>query len=284
MIHEQLQLWLYAAEETSYEALELPQRRLVCWVISYVQQGRVVIDTPEGKHTAEAGEVMVHPPNQFFSEHASTPGVHQWLLLDLKEGAGLELLRRHPLPRVLRLDAPELFEHRFSALKHQWEAHASPLREVGVTSHALGLLTYLFEEARGVPQSPLPEAADRFERVIHYMRNHLAEPVQRRDLAEQAHLHATHLDRTFRALYGLTPMQMLRELRLRQARQLLETTTDSLEVVATASGFYDAAYLSRVFKKQYRETPGDYRKRVKNTKRSYLSLLEGDISLLHNNK
>ena len=281
MIYEALKLWLYAAEETRYERLELPRRRLVCWVISYVRRGRVVISTPEGRHVAKAGEVMVHPPNQYFSEHSSVPGLHQWLLLDAKDGSGTELLRRYPLPRVLRLAAPSVFEHRFGALKQSWEANDSPLREVQTTSHTLELLSCLLAVAQGAT-SQLPAPADRFERVVQFMRQNIHKPLSRGDLATMTHLHPNHFDRAFREIYGLTPMQMLRELRLRQARQLLETTDDSLAVIAEASGFYDVAHFSRTFRARYQQTPGHYRSRVKHTKRSYLSLLDGDISVLHN--
>lgn len=282
MIYEALKLWLYAAEETRYERLELPRRRLVCWAISYVNRGRVIIATSEGQHVAKAGEVMVHPPNQYFSEHSRVPGVHQWLLLDAKDGSGTELLRRHPLPRVLRLAAPSVFEDRFRALKQSWEATDSPLREVQTTSYTLELLSYLLEVAQGATPQPLPASADRFERVVQFMRQNTHRPLSRGDLAGMTHLHPNHFDRAFREIYGLTPTQMLRELRLRQARQLLETTDDTLAVVAEASGFYDVAYFSRTFKARYQQTPGHYRARVKRTKRSYLSLLEGDISVLYN--
>ena len=282
MIHEHLRLWLYAVEETSYERLELPQRRLACWVISYVQRGRVTVRTPEGRYTAKAGDVMVHPPKGFFSERSSGPGKHQWLLLDVKDGSGLELLRRDPLPRVLSLETPAEFERLFSVLKKRWEADASPLQAVRVMSCALELVGHLFGVPRGAAPGPLPAPADRFERVMDYMRNHLAEPIRRDDLAKQARLHPTHFDRVFRESYGLTPMRMLRELRLHLARQLLETTDDTLAVIAEASGFYDAAYLSRTFKARFQQTPSDYRERVKNTKRSYLSLLKEPLSALHN--
>ena len=275
MIYEHLQLWLYAAEETSYERLELPRRRLSCWVISYVKRGRVVIELPGGKHLARTGDVMVHPPNQPFSEQASTPGVHQWLLLDVRDSSGLELLRRHPLPHVVRLSTPHRFEHLFTRLVRVQE-EVSPLKEVRVTALVLELLALLLGDAGHVSSAPPPEAADRFERVVQFMRNNLSEPLSRRDLARKARLHPTHFDRAFRGLYGVTPMGMMRELRLRGARQLLETTDDTLEAIAEACGFHDASYLSRAFKTRFWQTPGSYRDRVKSTKRSYLAPLQED--------
>ena len=273
MIDAHLRLWLYAAEETSYEQLELPQRRLSCWVISYVKQGRVVVESPGRRYTANAGDVMVHPPNQPFSERSSTPGVHQWLLLDLKERSGGDLLRRHPLPPIMHLTTPRLFERCFDTLV-QVREDPSSLQEMRVTSRVLELLTLLLDNAENrSSDATLPEPADRFERVVQWMRNHLSEPLNRNDLARKANLHPTHFDRAFSELYGVTPKGMLRELRLRQARQLLETTDDTLTIIAERCGFHDAAYLSRTFKAHFAQTPGAYRKHVKSTKRSYLTPL-----------
>ncbi len=286
MIHERLLLFLYAVGETSYESLELPQRRLSCWVVSFVQRGEVVVTSANAQTVAVTGTVMIHPPNQFFGESARIPGRHQWFLCDAKDASGLELLRRYPLPRVLLLKVPATFERRFAILRRAWEKTASPLRDMRVTSLMLELFAQLFDSAEsteGRVEAPA-ELSDRFERVVNFMQLHLSEPLRRRDLAGLAHLHPTHFDRAFRKVYGLTPMQMLREFRLRRARELLETTNDTLETIADASGFYDAAYLSRTFKTRFERTPGDHRRRVKSTKRGYISALHEEESVLHSNE
>ena len=285
MIYERLLLFLYAVGETLYESLELPQRRLSCWVVSFVRRGEVVVRSAGAQTTAVTGSVMIHPPNQFFGESAFSPGTHQWFLCDAKDASGLELLRRYPLPRVLPLKTADRFERRFAVLKRAWEENASPLRDVRVTSLMLELLTQLFDSAESTEQSgAAPELSDRFERVVSFMKMHLSEPLRRRDQADRAHLHPTHFDRAFRDSYGLSPMQMLRELRLSQARELLETTHDTLETIADASGFNDAAYLSRTFKARFGRTPGDHRRCVKNTKRGYISALSEEELTLHSGK
>ena len=51
------------------------------------------------------------------------------------------------------------------------------------------------------------------------------------------------------------------EARLAAARQLLEQTNDSLELIAGRSGFGTSINLRRVFEKQLHLTPGEYRQR-----------------------
>ncbi len=108
MIHGEFKLWLYAAEETAYERLELPQRRLSCWVISYLEQGSVTLNLPNEKRVVRAGSVTVHPPNQPFTERSSTPGVHTELhgLLILTESVRAFQRLSHRLAGLGRVYVP----------------------------------------------------------------------------------------------------------------------------------------------------------------------------------
>jgi len=56
---------------------------------------------------------------------------------------------------------------------------------------------------------------------------------------------------------------MLRDLRLKHARHLLETTGQTLEAIAAASGLQDASYLTKVFSQRFGITPGRYRRNLK---------------------
>jgi transcriptional regulator GlxA family with amidase domain len=105
------------------------------------------------------------------------------------------------------------------------------------------------------------------------MTAHLADKISRECLAARVHLNPGYFDRVFVQTYGISPMRMLRTLRLRRAQQLLESTSASLETIAAACGLGDAAYLSRVFRHWHGQTPGQYRQSTKSTMASYVSPL-----------
>ena len=118
--------------------------------------------------------------------------------------------------------------------------------------------------AGAVPRPPsLETPADRFAGLVHFMTEHLSERIGRDDLAARACLHPGSLNRAFRLAYGVPPMRLLRDLRLTRARQLLETTDDTLDVVAARCGFEDAAYFSRAFHARYGLPPGRHRQAVR---------------------
>ena len=63
---------------------------------------------------------------------------------------------------------------------------------------------------------------------------------------------------------------MLRGLRLRRARTLLESTDGTLETISAACGLGDAAALSRAFKVEYGLSPGAHRTNARQARQSVL--------------
>ncbi|GGM03835.1 AraC family transcriptional regulator [Streptomyces fumigatiscleroticus] len=72
------------------------------------------------------------------------------------------------------------------------------------------------------------------------------------------HAHPAHLVRAFSSAYGIAPHQYLMSRRVERARRLLLAGRTPADV-ATATGFYDQAHLTRHFKKLVGVTPGRYR-------------------------
>ncbi|MBV8465948.1 MAG: helix-turn-helix transcriptional regulator [Burkholderiales bacterium] len=71
-----------------------------------------------------------------------------------------------------------------------------------------------------------------------------------------------HVCATFRRVFGRSPGQYLRELRLWQARHALDTKPgSSLADIATDAGFADQSHFTRHFKHLFRVTPATYRQR-----------------------
>lgn len=90
---------------------------------------------------------------------------------------------------------------------------------------------------------------------------HLAEPFDLARLAARWQLSVPHFCRLFRAATGLSPQRWVQERRLDRARQLLESSRDSVASIAERCGFGEGNYLARRFRQRFHCSPSAYRQR-----------------------
>lgn len=82
------------------------------------------------------------------------------------------------------------------------------------------------------------------------------------DIAGQMNLGKSQLSRKIKALTNYTPVEIIRDLRLKKARQLLLSTEKSVSEIAYEVGFSQPAYFSKCYKDAYGESPSDLRSRL----------------------
>jgi len=127
-----------------------------------------------------------------------------------------------------------------------------------------GLLLQLLQAFRRHARTPQPvraEALSRFEPVIEYLREHLADRLTLEQLAAVAGLSPFHFLRQFQARHHATPQQMLMALRLSAAKRRL-TAGEAPAQVAAATGLADQAHLTRAFARRYGVTPARYQRQL----------------------
>ncbi|MDG4863243.1 helix-turn-helix domain-containing protein [Streptomyces sp. T-3] len=88
----------------------------------------------------------------------------------------------------------------------------------------------------------------------------LDEPLTVEDLARQARMSSRHLGRHFKSVAGTTPLQWLHTQRIRHAQELLETTDDTIDTIAAATGMGTATTLRRHFHRSVGVPPDTYRR------------------------
>lgn len=103
------------------------------------------------------------------------------------------------------------------------------------------------------------DCARRIGRSIAYMAQHLDQPLQVSTLAAQASVSPSHYFALFRQHTGSAPIAYFIRLRMRQACQLLETTSLTVKEVAGVLGYDDPFYFSRLFKSVTGTAPRAYR-------------------------
>jgi transcriptional regulator GlxA family with amidase domain len=83
-------------------------------------------------------------------------------------------------------------------------------------------------------------------------------------MAEIAGLNPRTFSRRFRAATGTAPIDYVQHLRIEEAKQMLETTTNPIDDLSNQVGYVDPAAFRRIFRKLAGTTPADYRRRFAN--------------------
>ena len=87
-----------------------------------------------------------------------------------------------------------------------------------------------------------------------------AHPWTTRELARRAGVSERHLTRLFRSHAGLAPSEYVRHVRVALARELVQTTDQRIEQIATSSGFSSAAQLRRAWRRRDPVPPAHLRR------------------------
>lgn len=95
--------------------------------------------------------------------------------------------------------------------------------------------------------------------IYQYLCTHYEDELHLQSIAQSFSFHPAYIIRLFKRKYQKTPMQVLMQIRLEKAAQLLVTTTDTIQSIALSAGFHDHAYFTKLFKRAYNKTPKTYR-------------------------
>ncbi|RYY54203.1 MAG: helix-turn-helix domain-containing protein [Chitinophagaceae bacterium] len=106
--------------------------------------------------------------------------------------------------------------------------------------------------------------------ALAYMTRHPEEKITIAQLAGLAHLSQFHFIRCFRSAYELTPLQYLTRLRLKKASLLLKKSGIAVGRIVIRCGFENESSFIRLFKREFRMTPMEYRKEFGKTKGEHI--------------
>lgn len=127
----------------------------------------------------------------------------------------------------------------------------------GLTYLLLFCLIKNFSEKKAVKA---PEQLKKIRPCMEYISMHFNESITIDSLCDLAHMSKGYMTRLFLEATGLTPARYINSVRLKKASQLLEETKINITEVALECGFDDPNYFTRLFKKNYGQSPSRYRK------------------------
>jgi ABC-type sugar transport system substrate-binding protein/AraC-like DNA-binding protein len=111
-------------------------------------------------------------------------------------------------------------------------------------------------------ETPAPRSQDTIfaETLNEAIRKNMGNPnLKMDDLGDEMGLSRVQLYRKVKAITGLTPVELLRQMRLQRGYALLQSTNKTVNEIAYEVGFGTPGYFSNCFKKQFGKYPTDVR-------------------------
>ena len=143
----------------------------------------------------------------------------------------------------------------FDELPYDTDFFAETIKE-----HALNdiFLTYFRESTP--KRTAENQLSPPIKAVVRYFIDHMDEKITLQTMADIARMSTSTLSRHFRCETGLTPMEYLIRLRMRNAVKLLTQTSDSISEIAERCGYENVYYFSNAFKTVYGYSPSEHRR------------------------
>ena len=99
------------------------------------------------------------------------------------------------------------------------------------------------------------------DEVIEYIHQHYTEPITNKTIGDVFNYHPNYLNKRMSQYTGETLHQYLISYRIARAIDLLTTTEEPINAIATQVGFQDVCHFTRIFRQKTGQIPSAYRNR-----------------------
>jgi AraC-like DNA-binding protein len=130
--------------------------------------------------------------------------------------------------------------------------------EEDLTAWLVAMLERIMDAIKSNRQYPISVMMGK---AISFMQEHLHEDISRDDVAKVACLSPSHFSRVVKHTFGQSFTELLTQMRVDRAKEMLIRTEKSLIQICLDCGFNDQSYFTKVFQKVTGHPPGEFRRR-----------------------
>lgn len=229
------------------------------YVIGLMEQGERRLSCRGREYTLHAGDMVLFHPGDNHACTQSDGGRLTYRGLSIPETVMLEVAEGVTGRRLLPGFCENVISDEEAACCMR-TLHEAILRRQGgpEKEEGLWLLISLLLERYGQPfESTVPECREEIEEACWFMRQHYAQRLTLTEICRWAGLSKSTLLRAFTRAKGVTPYSYLENVRIGEAKKLLERGMPPAEA-ALRTGFSDQSHFTNCFRRFIGVTPGAY--------------------------
>ena len=237
------------------------------YLLVYVMQGQAHFVLNRKKETLSAGQFFLFRPNQpqYYGYTPNDKAVVFWLHFSGTDAE--KILNTYNLSEsIFKTGVKQEFENYFTTIINEILDQNDNYQDIiqNLLKNIFALISrYSFKISTTVKEDNYQIGGGTREiyNVINYFDNHYTENININELVKNK-LNVSHswFIRKFKTATEMTPIEYINNLRIENAKALLENSTYNITEIANRVGFNDALYFSRYFKKKTGISPLKYRK------------------------
>lgn len=154
------------------------------------------------------------------------------------------------------------FLHQYQTQAHEVFAekynHDAILRSYTSLNRMLDLVDFVIQYLED-KQSQEQPGHTQMDRILGFIGQNLHKNIGRKEIAEGVYLNPEYLSRLFKREKGIALSEYLTGEKMKVAEILLRTTSFSIGIIASKTGYVNFSHFAQAFKKIYGISPSDYR-------------------------
>lgn len=152
------------------------------------------------------------------------------------------------------------------ALKYNFNYRRSYIREIQNCADMEGMKEWFLDKTREIctkmEDSREKEELSIIDKAKAYIDANFCRDISLDDVSREADISPYYFSKLFKQETGKNFIEYLTQVRLRNARELLQNSQYSIKEICAQSGYSDPNYFSRIFKKYEGMTPSEFRERL----------------------
>jgi AraC family transcriptional regulator, arabinose operon regulatory protein len=238
----------------------ITERRLPDYAVVFVEKGRGTLTTEQGGTQEIKGPALFWLfPNSLHSygPDKSTTWLERWALF---RGSMVEELKQNGFLNPVQ---PLMMPVNFSEVAHAFSTlHSEMLKRdtLGWASAAATIHRLIVQMASKSKYEKSTGVETLRMRLAQIVEGRAFESIDFETLAHELQMSPATLRRKCVALLGMPPKHYQIQLRIDRAKEMLVSTSKSIEEIARSVGYEDSFYFSRLFFKREHRSPSEFRK------------------------
>ena len=232
------------------------------YVLHYITEGKGYLEYKEQKILLQKGDFFLLIPGEvtYYFADTQTPWSYYWLgISGIKAQEYFNLSSIHETAYLRSSHTEALGNFIRTIVKDAERLDESKASQLHVISQLFELMHQLNALSPKLDQETISPSQKLYREAKHHIDiGYNSQDISIQYIADKLGVHRSYLSSIFKDFHKISPKEYLLEVRMKRAKELLETTNQPIKIIAYSVGYLDPLHFSKAFRQYYDCSPSQY--------------------------